>query len=89
MLASQHSLTCIPLNALSDNLRMVLNEKSSFVIGKFADVNVYWRESRVHYPSMGVEEKKIMMMTESAHTWERRRKKKVLLMRYAAHDRFM
>lgn len=34
--------TCIPLNALSDNLRMVLNEKSSFVIGKFADVNVYF-----------------------------------------------
>lgn len=51
------SLTCIPLNALSDNLRMVLNEKSSFVIGKFADVNVYFmsasmvRES-VHYPML-------------------------------------
>lgn len=38
---SLFSLTCIPLNDLSANLRMVLNEKSSFVIGKFADVNVY------------------------------------------------
>jgi hypothetical protein len=33
--------TCIPLNALSANLRMELCEKSSFVIGKFDEANVY------------------------------------------------
>lgn len=33
--------TCIPLNALSANLLMELYEKSSFVIGKLDDANVY------------------------------------------------
>lgn len=38
---AKKSCTCIPLNALSANLLMELYEKSSFVIGKLADANVY------------------------------------------------
>lgn len=42
-------LTCMPLNALSDNLRIALCEKSSFFIGKFDVAKVYlWSLSIVH-----------------------------------------
>jgi hypothetical protein len=53
---AQHSrrrlLTCIPLNALSDNLRIALCEKSSFFIGKFDVAKVYLWSSIVHFKAM-------------------------------------
>lgn len=52
--------TCIPLNALSDNLRIALCEKSSFFIGKFDVAKVYLWSSIVHVSRRKrfVEEKK-------------------------------
>lgn len=45
---NQSIFTCIPLNALSDNLRIALCEKSSFFIGKFDVAKVYLWSSIVH-----------------------------------------
>lgn len=59
--------TCIPLNALSDNLRIALCEKSSFFIGKFDVAKVYLWSSIVHV---------FQMNEESVFCWRRAQKSK-------------